>query len=109
LFAAITIRVPFVLIAIVNHESAPIILSPWFRFSRASLDVGGVVRLQNQRPFAYLSHPVGGKLRLPVRSRRQTSRLQKAPCPFDAGDRLGHAVGDGECGLETHSFVNSSL
>ena len=51
-----------------------------------AFDMGGVVRLQNQRLFAHLAHPICGELR----------RLQKAPRPLDTGDRGGHVVGDGE-------------
>ena len=74
-----------------------------------ALDVGGVVRLQNQRLFAHLAHPVGRELRLPVRYLRQTGRLQKAPRQFDAGDRLGHPVGDGEVRVKAHIVLRYSL
>jgi len=50
-----------------------------------TFDMGGVVRLPNQRLFAH-PHP----------SSRELRSLQKSPRSLDAGDRLGHAVGDGE-------------
>lgn len=59
-----------------------------------AFDVGGVMRLQNQRLFAHLTHSVSRELR----------RLEKAPRPLDADDCLRHAVGDGELWSKSHGM-----
>lgn len=58
----------------------------------------GVDYLPDQRVLAHLSNQIGRELR----------RLKKSPRSFDVGNRLGHAVGEGECGLDVHRFVTSS-
>jgi hypothetical protein len=83
--------------AVVEQLPRIVRIGLWYRFALpqplgliqsqpGAFDVGGVVRLQNQRLFAHLAYPVGGELR----------RLQKAPRSLDAGDRGGLSVGDGE-------------
>jgi len=56
-----------------------------------AFDMGRMVGFQHQGPVAHFANPIFG----------QCCGLQKAPCPLDAGQPSGDAVGDGKFEIKT--------